>query len=299
MVASFETCYRHDGRRAGVRCQRCGRPICPDCMLQASVGFQCPECVRAYQRQSPDVAPPWTRRPLVTISLIVANVAVYVLGVLIAAGDAMSTSSNPLGEQGGLIGMGSIRTGGGVEVIGVADGEWYRIFTSAFLHAGALHLGMNMFVLWILGSQLEPRLGRVRFLALYVTSLLAGALGVLLVEPGALTVGASGAVFGLMGAAFAAQRSQGIDPWSSGIGGLILLNMLFTFFAPGISVGGHLGGLLGGALVGFVMFRLEERSRSDVPAVAACAALSVVFFVAALWAAEQWRDPVLDFFDFV
>jgi membrane associated rhomboid family serine protease len=127
---------------------------------------------------------------------------------------------------------------------------------------------------------------------------IAGAPGGLHAVPSAPTVGASGAVFGLMGAAFLYQRSRGIDPWSSGLGGLILLNLVITFFVPGISKGGHIGGLVGGAIAGLLVFQLERVTKSAVPAVLVCAGLSATFFVASLWAADQWRDPVLGMLSF-
>jgi membrane associated rhomboid family serine protease len=136
-------------------------------------------------------------------------------------------------------------------------------------------------------------LGRARFLALYITSLVAGSFGVLLVDPTAATVGASGAIYGLLGAALAAQRVRRINIWRSGLGGLLVLNLLFTFAIPGISIGGHIGGLIGGLVAGYLVFQLDERTDSAVPAVLVCAALTAAMWVGCLWAAEQWADPVL------
>jgi membrane associated rhomboid family serine protease len=182
--------------------------------------------------------------------------------------------------------------------VGVAEGEWWRLVTGGFLHAGILHLGMNMWVLWMLGNMLEPVLGRGRFAAVYVATLLAGSMGVMLVDPQSATVGASGAIFGLMGLAVTLQRSRGVDPWQSGLGGLILVNLLITFGVPSISVGGHVGGLVGGLVVGQVLATIEQRTDRAATAVAACFALSAVFVAVGLWAAGQWRDPVLDFLSF-
>jgi membrane associated rhomboid family serine protease len=292
VTTGIVTCYRHHDRRAGVACQRCGRPICPSCMVPASVGFHCPECAR---RGGQRVRTLHSRhaRPVVTQLLIALNVLVFAVD-LVAAGRASlwGQGYSVVSEQGLLVGAALGRQG---QPIGVVDGEWWRIVTSGFLHAGLLHLGMNMFVLWILGSQLEPVLGRARFLALYITSLVAGAFGVLLVSPTVPTVGASGAIFGLLGAAFAAQKARGIDPWQSGIGGLLILNLVITFAVPGISIGGHVGGLIGGMVAGFVIFRLEEKVRSPVPALIACAVLTAVLWLGCLWAASHWADPVLGF----
>jgi membrane associated rhomboid family serine protease len=227
-------CYRHPDRRAGVTCQRCDRPICPDCMNTASVGFHCPECARTgRQKVYTKSAIAHLNRPVVTQAIIGINVAVFIAGIVYS-------SRNALSGRGGFI------VDGGLFGPSVADGEWYRLVTSGFLHAGLVHLGLNMYLLYILGSSLEPALGRARFVAVYATSLLCGSLGVIVLQPEALTVGASGAVFGLMGALFVLARARGIDPWSSGIGGLIGINLIFTFAIPGISIGGHLGGLLGG-----------------------------------------------------
>jgi membrane associated rhomboid family serine protease len=156
-------------------------------------------------------------------------------------------------SQNAVAGRGGFIVDGGLLGREVAGGEWWRIVTSGFLHAGLMHLLFNMLALYNLGRILEPTIGRVRFAVLYATSLLAGSFGVLILSPDALTVGASGAVFGLMGALVAAQRATGVDPWSSGVGGLIGINLLITFTIPGISIGGHVGGLVGGLVAGWVL----------------------------------------------
>lgn len=226
-------CYRHPGREAGVRCRRCERGICPDCMISAPVGFQCPSCVKG----APAVRTMRSLRrdPYVTWALIAVNVAVFVAGL------SQPQQDRDLGLAGPL----------------VAAGDWWRIVTSAFLHFGVLHLAFNMLLLYWLGQMLEPAIGRLRFGLLYACSLLAGSLGVLLLDPAALTGGASGAVFGLMGAAFLLLRRRGVDPMQSGIGGLIVVNLLLTFARPGISVGGHLGGLAGGVVAAGVLSATE------------------------------------------
>jgi membrane associated rhomboid family serine protease len=235
-------CYRHPDRRAGVTCQRCDRPICPDCMNTASVGFHCPECARSgrqrvYTRSSIQAL----NRPLLTQILIGINVAVFIAGLVYS-------SRNALAGRGGFI------IDGGLYGPAVENGEWWRIVTSGFLHGGMLHLFMNMYLLYLLGSILEPALGRVRFGAVYFASLLCGSFGVLLVSPHSLTVGASGAVFGLMGALFLTYRQRGIDPWASGIGPTIAINVAITFiFSSFISIGGHLGGLAGGFACAFIL----------------------------------------------
>lgn len=226
-------------------------------MHQASVGFHCPECVRAGKQQV------YTARALrpssavpVTMALVAMNVAIYVVTSL-ATG--LREPSFDVQLDFAMIGQGVARSGFGVEQIGVAAGEWYRLITGGFLHGGLLHLAFNMYVLWILGKQLEGVVGRVAFTAIYFASLLAGSFGVMLLEPDALTVGASGAVFGLFGYAVVAQWSRGINPMQTGLGGIILLNLAFTFLVPGISIGGHVGGLVGGFVAGLAHDAIRRR----------------------------------------
>jgi membrane associated rhomboid family serine protease len=240
-------CYRHPGRKAGVRCRRCQRPLCPECMISAPVGFQCPSCVRG----GPVVrsARSLRRDPYVTYTIIAACVAIFLPSI--GGEGALGRSGNQLADDLALFGP------------AVADGEWWRLVSSGFLHYGLLHLGFNMFILWQLGMLLEPALGRIRFAALYFTALLCGSFGALLLSPDALTAGASGAVYGLMGAAVIGLRRRGVDPMQSGIGGLLVVNLLLTFVIPGISIGGHLGGLVGGALAGLALFGTED---GDAPA---------------------------------
>lgn len=235
-------------------------------MVQASVGFHCPECAksgrqRVYHGQAA-LAP---ARPIVTQVLIAVNVAVYVVGLGLHG-------ANDLTRQGGLVGEGTFD---GISVVGVAAGEWYRIITSGFLHADFLHLAFNMFMLWVLGSMLEPGMGKWPFLATYAMSLVAGSLGVLILDPNIVTVGASGAVFGLMGAAIVGQKANGISPWQTGIGGLLVINLAITFIVPGISIGGHVGGLLGGMAAGAILIVLRRSLPSEGAAVGLCAALTV------------------------
>jgi membrane associated rhomboid family serine protease len=183
----------------------------------------------------------------------------------------------------GLLGSGTLNTG---EQVGVAHGEVYRLVTGAFLHdpANPLHLLFNMYILYWLGTMLEPVLGHLKFVALYFASLLAGSFGALVATPHGLTVGASGAVFGLMAAAFVFQRARGIDPWRSGLGPVILFNLALPFLFPGmnISIGGHVGGLIGGAIAALAMEWLSERRRGDLLPVLACVAVGAVSVFGAL-----------------
>ena len=175
----------------------------------------------------------------------------------------------------GLAGSGAeeLYARAGLSRVGLANGDVWQVVTAGFLHArlgepfGFLHIFTNMFSLYILGNLLEPAVGRMRFALIYGVSLLAGSFGALLLTANGFTVGASGAIFGLMGAALVVMRNRGINPMESGLGLWIGLNLLITFTIPGISIGAHIGGLIGGALTAFVLFDLGERVK--VPAMAA------------------------------
>ncbi|MGE0726640.1 MAG: rhomboid family intramembrane serine protease [Acidimicrobiia bacterium] len=257
-------CYRHADREAGVACQRCERPICPDCMIQASVGFQCPNCAGAGGQRVIKPAARWSsggqlQQPVATIALIAINVVVFVLEL-----------SRPAGFNAELVGR--------FRDIGVAEGQWWRLITGGFLHAGTLHLAFNMFALWSVGSVMERVLGPFRFAAAYLSCLLAGSFGALVVSPNAFTVGASGAVFGMFGLLLAFQLSRGIPLGQTRIGMVLAINLVFTFAVPGISIGGHLGGLIGGVLVGFGLFGLPK-SRREPPAAVGWAVLAAIAVV--------------------
>ncbi len=252
----IQTCYRHTDRRAGVVCQRCDRPICPDCMRQASVGFHCPECTKAGAQKVVRPQQLLNARPLVTQVLIGINLAIFFAGI----SSGMETRDRFI-IDGGLVGHAFNPFTG--ELIGVAEGEWWRLVTSGFLHANLIHIGFNMFVLYRLGQLLEPVLGRVQFVLVYVVAMLGGSLGVMLVEPDAFTVGASGAVFGLMGVAVAVFRSRGVNVMDTGLGATIMLNLVFTFTIPGISIGGHVGGLVVGFVAGYLLTDAGPRYLKD------------------------------------
>jgi membrane associated rhomboid family serine protease len=161
----------------------------------------------------------------------------------------------------------------------VASGDWWRLLSGGFLHASIAHLAFNMIALWILGSQLEPALGRLRFAIVYFGSLLGGSLGALLLTPSTNTVGASGAIFGLMGAAVAAHVVRGISVWTTGLGAIIVFNLFFTFLYPGISIGGHLGGLAAGFLLGLLVIEEPRGSPRAWLAIAGGAALAIGLFI--------------------
>jgi membrane associated rhomboid family serine protease len=257
----MEACYRHPGRETGVSCSNCGRPICPDCMTPTSVGMRCPECAR--QRQDVRTMRATADAPVLTYILIGINVAVA-LGAVLGGGSA----------TGGGIGGSTLLQEGSLSRFTIEEGEYYRLLTAGFLHAGFFHLLFNMLSLYILGSMLEPAIGRLRFALIYFVSLLAGSFGALLLEPSAPTVGASGAIFGLMAAAAVVLRNRGIGIMESGLGIWIGLNLLITFTVPNISIGGHIGGLIGGAVSALVLFDLRDRVRlPDAVPAALCAGL--------------------------
>jgi membrane associated rhomboid family serine protease len=268
-------CYRHPGRETGVSCSNCGKPICPDCMTATPVGMRCPDCSR--QKTQVRTLRNVYAEPRVTYILIGLCVLLYV-GTLVSGG-----SSSEVYIDLGTLGIGSAD---GQTLIGVAEGQYWRLVTGAFLHDpdNLLHIAFNMYILYWLGTMLEPVMGHVRFTALYVASLLAGSFGALVAEPTRLTVGASGAVFGLMAAAFVFQRARGIDPWRSGIGFVIAFNLALPFVFPGlnISIGGHIGGLIGGAICALAIERLGALRRGDLLPVLACAAVAVVSVIGAI-----------------
>ena len=196
-------CYRHTSRETGVSCSNCGNPICPDCMTATPVGMRCPDCskqrtpVRTMRNMHVD--------PTVTYVLIAICILIYL--------PSSSAATRAVTRPRDGAARGRLRSTGRPS----ASGDYWRLITSGFMHAGLIHLGLNMYILYWLGTMLEPVLGHVRFVALYFASLLSGSFGALL-WPTSATVGASGAVFGLMGAAFVMQRARGVDPMRSGLG---------------------------------------------------------------------------------
>jgi membrane associated rhomboid family serine protease len=241
------TCYRHPDRETGVSCSNCGRPICPDCMTPTTVGMRCPECSRAKTRVIRRAYEP--AEPIATYTLIGVNVLAFI-GTLASGGSV-----------GGSVGGNSLLQKAALNGPKVADGEWWRIITSGFMHYGFLHLLFNMYALYILGQLLEPAVGRVRFLLIYFSALIAGSVGALILDPNAYTAGASGAVFGLMSAALVVMRNRGISAMESGLGIWLFLNLAITFTVSGISIGGHIGGLIGGAASSWVLVELPEMVR--------------------------------------
>ena len=222
----------------------------------------------------------------VTLTLIGINVAVY--AVELATGGSVDGTGNWLFNHGALFANGAYFHGqvaavprgfpGVLGTVGVAHDEWWRMITAAFLHYGPLHLGLNMYSLFYAGTILEQVIGRWRFALLYLVTGVCGSAGALLWTPNGLTVGASGAIFGVLGALFVLERRGHIASGGQ-IAMLIVLNLLFTFVLSSyISVGGHVGGLIGGIVL---MYAFLELRRSNVLTVASAAVLTVLAFVLA------------------
>lgn len=295
--AGVPTCYRHPGRESHIRCQRCSRPICPDCMRDAAVGFQCPDCVAEGRRTTRQGRTAYgglrpTNASVTTIVLIGINLAVW--GLIQATGRYTSRlyelfALTPSGSCSLDDGSGYYRvpesvcaTGRGVHwVDGVSDGAYWQLVTTMFTHVEVWHILLNMLALYMLGPQLENVLGRARFLALYLLSGFAGSVLVYwLAEPTGSTVGASTAVFGLMGALLVVAFKVGGNVQQILI--WLGLNAVITFTLPNISWQGHLGGFLGGVVVaGILVYAPRGSPRtlfqvSGLVAVTALLALAVI-----------------------
>jgi membrane associated rhomboid family serine protease len=268
------SCYWHPDRATQLRCTRCDRPICPDCMRTAAVGQHCIECVRAGARS---VRRPrtqfggreWSATPVVTYALIAINVLTFILQMAIGNLERQLALWPPA----------------------VADGQFYRLVTAAFLHYGPTHLLLNMWALYVVGPPLEMWLGRLRFGALYALSGLGGSVLVYLLAPlNTATAGASGAVFGLFGATFVVARRLNLDfRW---VVAVILINLAFTFVAPAVSSQliswqAHVGGLVTGGLVAGAYVYAPEEHRNLIQTAVTAGVLIV--FAALIW----WRTGVL------
>ncbi|MGX6449401.1 rhomboid family intramembrane serine protease [Patulibacter sp. S7RM1-6] len=268
------TCYRHPTRETGVACSNCGRPICTECMTPTPVGMRCPECARQ-------------RTKVHTVRSMAAGAAPRVTQAIIAICVVAFLAGGSFGIDGG-------GTASWIDVNGALYGpsieyghEYWRLVTGGFLHSGILHVGFNMLLLWFLGQEIEQRIGGARFALVYATALLGGSLGALLQTTTSPTVGASGAVFGLMGYLVVEMRRQGINPLQSQIGLLLVVNVVLSL-RPGtnVSFGGHLGGLVFGALAAIALHEGARRGpRWLGPAL--CGALCVVAVVASIVVAGQ------------
>jgi membrane associated rhomboid family serine protease len=257
-------CYRHPERETGIRCTRCEKPICTDCMVDASVGFQCPDCVRSGSGtgHAPTASQPRNvvgsvmrggDPRLVTKILLGVNLAVFI-AVLTPAGDWIVPDFFLLGGW---------PAPPSYLFEGVAAGQWYRLFTAMFLHQEIWHIAFNMLGLWWLGGPLETALGRARFLSLYLLSGLAGsALTYAVAAPNQPSLGASGAIFGLLGATAVLMKRMNYD--MRPVIALLVINLIFTFGGSNIAWEAHIGGLVAGALLALGLVHAPREKRSLV-----------------------------------
>jgi membrane associated rhomboid family serine protease len=238
-----QVCYRHPRAETAVSCSNCGRPICTDCMVFSAVGIKCPECAGTPAGAKKTATKVRTAAGtsagfMVTNALIVINVIVY-----LAQASGSGSIGNPAGE---------VFRRGYLDATTVASGEWWRLVTNEFLHGNPIHLFFNMLMLWWFGRPLEALLGKARFIAVYFLSILCGSAGALLVSPDVATIGASGAVFGILGAGLVLERNR-INVFGGSALFVVILNLAFTFTVGYVSIGGHVGGLIGGALTVLVL----------------------------------------------
>jgi membrane associated rhomboid family serine protease len=240
-------------------------------MTPTPVGMRCPECASHRTKVTTGAGAFADARTPATFALIAINVIAFLVEIGSGSGGLGTMTGNTVIDNFGLLGT------------GVADGEVYRLLTGGFLHAGLFHIALNMVALYFLGRLLEPAIGTPRFVALYFASLFAGSLGALeLTEATRVTVGASGAIFGLFGAAFVIARGRNLNAVATELGILLVINLAFTFGVRDISVGGHIGGLIGGVLCALVIVAGERgmlgprRLAVELIAMAAVGALSIV-----------------------
>ena len=273
------TCYRHPDRETGVRCARCDRPICPACMVPASVGFQCPECVAEGRRTVRPARTIYGGRVArggaeVTRVLVGINVAVFLVTVVSGANVLTGQGRSRLYDDFALI------------PAYVGQGEWWRLVSSMFLHYGIVHIGFNMWALLVIGSPLEAMLGRLRFLALYFLSGIGG--GILSFATGSVltpAAGASGAIFGLFGALFVVARRRNLE--TGGILGLIVVNLILSFTFANIDWRGHVGGLVVGTAIAAAFAYAPTNALRDRVQAAGCVAVALLLAAGGLLGAAH------------
>ena len=280
-TAKPETCYRHPTQETMVHCTRCGRPICPECMTPAPVGHHCPGCVAEARRSAP-------RRPIrirpprsATTTLLAVNVAVYVLSVLLTLG----------GGRAEVL----VRLGAMVPAL-VAEGQYWRLVTAIFLHFNLVHLLLNILGLAIFGNLVESVFGSARMLAIYLaTGFVASAVSFAFGSPATIAVGASGAIFGLLGTwlAFNLRRRQLSLARSNVQGALLLiaLNLAIGFSIPGIDNLAHVGGLVAGVLGGFSVDGFGRRGVRTASRVVGLAGLFLAGVILTAWRVSDLRGP--------
>jgi membrane associated rhomboid family serine protease len=285
-MSTVETryCYRHPDRETGLSCSECGRPICADCANFGPVGIRCPDHASVRRaspatrikprpvRRAPGIALGTNQAP-VTYALIGINLLTYLIGASQGAG-----LSNP---------GGSLYSKLWLDAPQLHSGGWYRLVTTMFLHASVLHIAFNMFALWAIGRPVEQYLGTARYIGLYFVSGLAGSAGALVQTPG-VTVGASGAIFGILGAMLIIEW-QITGRLAGTAMTLIVINLVFSFAVPGISWGGHVGGLIGGILIMLAYAHWGDRGRAQYGQLGLGGALGLVAVAAGSIAVAYFR----------
>lgn len=237
-----DVCYRHPDRKSFVLCQRCGRTICPECQTQAAVGVHCPECVREARASAPRTQSALVttlrskRTPVVTYAIMALCVVLYLTQII---------PGSPTQEL--------LLYWGPYTLV-----EPWRLITYAFVHGSPIHILVNLLSLWVIGRILEPAVGRIRYLVLFLLSVLGGAVAVVLLAPVTPVVGASAGVFGLFAALFVIQRRMGVTNWQLLV--VLGINLFIGIALPGISWQGHLGGLVVGALVAFILHMTRRQA---------------------------------------
>ena len=258
-VEAAPVCYRHTDRETYIRCQRCERPICPDCMKSAAVGFQCPECVREGQRSGRQGRPLTLApgAPVVTYALICINLLVW--AAVMATPwlvYALSQHAENFCTFGSTTYIGTLQdqcqASGGRYILGTDHGGWWELITSIFTHQQIWHIGSNLLSLWMIGPLVEYAMGRARYLVAYLVCGLAGSFLVLATGiHDQYSLGASGAIFGLMGILLVLFLRRGLPLQQ--LGTVLVLNFVVTFTVPDISWQAHVGGFIAGVLIGAAM----------------------------------------------
>jgi membrane associated rhomboid family serine protease len=285
---TVEVCYRHPDVATRVHCTRCGRPICPDCMIQAPVGFQCPECVEQVRRQF-RAGPVAAARGLgVTRLLVFAIVAMFVIEIV--TGGPGSMGGGPLNAR--LLDLGALQP------LLVANGQFWRLFTAMFLHANLLHIAFNAYALWLFGSAIEGNLGKTNMALIYfVTGFVASAASYAFLDPRGLAVGASGAIFGIFGAFIAYNyRRRHLAAASANLRWaaiMLLLNALLAIGVRAIDWRAHLGGLVAGLVAGWIAEGWGTPAQRRTIRIAGFAALIAVGVGLVVWRTDQLRSTEL------
>jgi membrane associated rhomboid family serine protease len=285
-----EHCYRHPSVETGVHCTRCGRPICPECMIPAPVGYQCPECVRSsrqeFHRAGQRVATTPGRGLTVTNAILLILAAVYALEVSVGGPGSLigGPTTRDLLRLGANVGVQQVDG----HLVGVATGQSWRLLTAMFLHAGILHIAFNAYALYLFGNVVEVELGRVRLVILYlVTGLCASATSYAFGAATVPSVGASGAIFGLFGVFFAySWRRRDLALYAARVRTalmLIVLNLVISFSIPGIDWRAHVGGLVSGVVAGAAADGFGDRSSRTATFVVAIVALALVVVGLTVW----------------